>query len=388
MTRTTDVLVVGAGVMGASIAFHLAERGAGRITVVDRARAGEGMSGRSSALVRMHYSFAPEVRMAVVSREMFANWAEVVGGPGDYRVTGFVRIVPEKEAPLLEKNVAMQREQGADSQVITGSELKEIEPDWNVEDVAIAAYEPGSGYGDGAGVATDLLTAARSRGVEYLPETRVSAFLIERGRVRGADTDMGRIEAPVVVGAGGVWSAPLYAAAGFELPIQTEYHQTVMMKNAEGMRAGGSACIDSITETYFRSERPDMTLLGGFYGPRGLDPDSLPASTDDETIAELVSAAARRIPALEHSGIVRGVTGIYDMSPDARPLLGAVPGLEGLFVAVGFSGMGFKISPAVGLTMAELITEGSAATVDLHPFRPSRFAEGEPIRGPFEYEDD
>lgn len=392
MTKPTakmaDVLIVGAGVMGASIAFHLAERRVGRITVVDRARTGEGMSGRSSALVRMHYSFGPEVRLAVLSRQVFQRWQDVTGASGDYRTTGFVRIVPERETNLLERNVAMQREHGADARLVTAAELKEIEPDWSVEDVAAAAYEAESGYGDGAAVAGDFMTAARGRGVEYRPDTRVLSFAVDGGRVRGVVTDHGEIEAPVVVGATGVWSAPLFAAAGFELPIETEYHQTVMLKNPEGMRPGGSACIDSITETYFRSERPDMTLVGGFYGQRGMDPDALPASADDETVAEMVAAAARRIPGLEYAGIVRGITGMYDMTPDARPLLGETPGIEGLFVAAGFSGMGFKISPAVGLTMSELITEGRATTVDLHPFRPSRFAEGEPIRAPFEYEDD
>jgi glycine/D-amino acid oxidase-like deaminating enzyme len=390
MTRTADVVVVGAGVIGASTAFHLAERGAGRVLVVDRARAGEGMSGRSSALVRLHYSFPAEVRLALLSRQMFERWNDVVGAPGDFRATGFVRIVPEHEADLLRRNVEMQRDLGADAQVITAAELKELEPDWNVEDVAAAAWEPGSGYGDGAGVASDFMAAARGRGIEYLPDTPVRALRVDRGgsRVTGITTDGGDVEAGVTLVAANVWSPVLLRTAGVELPIEAEYHQTVMLKNPDGMKPGGASCIDSITACYFRSERPDMTLVGGFYGPRGMDPDALPATTDDETVGELVAAAARRIPALEYSGIVRGITGLYDTSPDFRPLLGAAPGVDGLLVAIGFSGMGFKIAPAVGRCLAELILDGRATAVDLHAFRPSRFAEGEPIKAEFEYEDD
>jgi glycine/D-amino acid oxidase-like deaminating enzyme len=139
---------------------------------------------------------------------------------------------------------------------------------------------------------------------------------------------------------------------------------------------------------YHRSETGGLTLVGDFYGKRGADPDSYPASAQTDQLVRLAAAAAKRIPALEDAGFARGITGVYDMSPDARPLLGEVPGVEGLFVAAGFSGMGFKISPAVGIVMAELVAEGRARTVDITPFRPGRFAEGQPIRAEFEYQDD
>src|SRR5439155_3645111 len=135
-------------------------------------------------------------------------------------------------------------------------ELKEIEPDWNVQDIALAAYEAESGYGDGAGVAGDFLAAGRDRGVEYRPDTPVRSLIVDRGRIRGVHTDRGRIEANVVVGATGVRSAPLFGGAGFELAVESEYHQTVRLKNPEGMRPRGSACIDSLTGSHFRSQQP------------------------------------------------------------------------------------------------------------------------------------
>ena len=387
--HTADFLILGAGVMGASLAFHLARRKPGRILVIDKAAVGQGGSGRSSALVRMHYSFPPEVRLAVKSLEIFQNWREIVGFPGDFRRTGFVRIVPEGEIDRLRANVAMQCDNGARTRVVGAQELKEIEPDWNVDDVAAAAYEPDSGYGDGAGVATDFLSAARDMGVEYRSQTRVGALRVEGGRVRGVVTESGEgIEAPVVVSAVGPWSRPLFRAVGVDLPVDTEYHQVAILKNPPRMRPGGCACIDSLLQLYYRSEGRDMTLVGGFYGPRGVDADEFPQAASDESIAEMAVGIARRIPALEEGGVVRAITGVYDMSPDARPLLGPVPGLEGLHVMAGFSGMGFKISPAVGLAMSELLLDGRGTTVDIGDFRPARFAEGRSIKARFEYQDD
>jgi glycine/D-amino acid oxidase-like deaminating enzyme len=388
MNRTTDYLIVGAGVVGTSLAFHLATRRPGRITLLDKGHVAEGGSGRSSALIRMHYSFPAEVRLAVKSLEIFEHWREIVGFPGDFRRTGFVRIVEPGEIERLRLNVAMQRECGADARVVSRQELKEIEPDWNVDDVPAAAYEPGSGYGDGAGVAGDFLAAARDRGVEYLPQTRVLGLRAEGGRIRGVSTDKGDIDAPLVALATGAWTRPLVRELGVDLPIETEYHEVVVLKNPPGMKPGGCACIDSITQTYFRSEGRDMTLVGAFYGPRGPDPDAYPQVAGEETVAAMVEAASRRVPALAEAGIVRAITGVYDMSPDARPLLGEVPGVAALHVLAGFSGMGFKISPAVGLTMSELILDGRSRTVDISDFRPARFAEGRPIRAAHEYQAD
>jgi sarcosine oxidase subunit beta len=385
--KTADIVVLGAGVTGASIAYHLAWRRPGRIVVVDKGLE-RGGSGRSSALVRMHYTLPEEVRLALVSYDIFRNWTEFLGRPAVFKKVGFVRLVPPNEIANLEKNVAMQRSLGANTRLISAEELHAIEPDWKVDDVVRAAYEPDSGYGDGGCVASDFLDRAREQGVEYLPRTRVTAFLVEKGRAKGVVTDKGTIEAPLVVSAAGPWSRPLFQEAGVDLPIEPEYHRVAILKNPPGMRGGGCACIDSIASVYFRSEGPDRTLVGEFVGPRDVDPDRFPESIDEEAMADLALLGARRIPRLEDCQVTRAVTGCYDMSPDQRPLLGEVPGVKGLHVAAGFSGMGFKISPAVGLTMAELLTEGRATTVDLRIFDPGRFAAGRKIKAPFEYADE
>ena len=387
-TTTADVVILGAGVMGASIAFHLAKRKAGKIVVIDKGHVGQGGSGRSSALIRMHYSYPPEVQLALVSLHMFELWRDVVGEEGDFRKTGFVRIVHPGETDRLKQNVEMQRALGANVKLIDRVELKELEPDWTVDEVELAAYEPDSGYGDGAGVANDFLTRARALGVAYRSKTEAVEFLVEGGQVRGIKTDHGEIATPIVIAATGPWTQPLFQRIGIDLPIETEYHQVAILRNAPDMKGGGCACIDSVSATYFRSDAHDKFLIGDFYGQRGADPDNFPQRASDDGLEEIIERASRRVPKLENAEVMRGVTGVYDMTPDSRPLLGEISGVGGLYVCAGFSGMGFKISPAIGLVMSELLLDGCGKTVDISSFCPGRFAAGEPIKAEFEYKDD
>ncbi|HUB37610.1 MAG TPA: FAD-binding oxidoreductase [Streptosporangiaceae bacterium] len=387
---TADVIIIGAGVIGAATALHLSRLGAGDVLVIDRATAGAGMSCRSSALVRMHYTFPPEVALAVRSDAMFEAWPELTGRPSCIRRTGFARIVAPGEESALRANLAMQRELGARAVEIDAAGLTELAPGFCVEDISCAGWEPDGGYGDGAVVAGDLLAAARARGVRYRPGTSVHGLVRDGDRVTGVRVGAGSEteHAGTVVLAAGVWSPPLAKTAGLCLPIETELHRVAILRHP-GWAGAPFACIDSVTQTYFRPEAAGaMTLVGSFAGPRGADPDSVPDNAGAEDLAPQVQRASHRVPALADAGIARGVTGVYDMTPDARPLLGALPGLDGLVIAAGFSGMGFKIAPAVGESLAGLIAGTPPGSVDLAPFRPSRFDEGSPIQPPHPYSDD
>lgn len=388
LPKNADFVILGAGVMGTSIAFQLAKRRAGRIVILDKDHVGRGGSGRSSALIRMHYTFPPEVEMALVSLRIFQNWREMVGAPGDFRQTGFVRIVHPHETPRLKVNVEMQQKLGANVELIDRHQLAEMEPDWNVDEIELAAYEPDSGYGDGAGVAGDFLTAAREMGTLYFSRTQATSILLEKGRVTGVVTDHGTVLSPMVIVAMGPWARPLLRQAGYDVPIECEYHQVAILRNAPEMKGGGCACIDSATATYFRSDAHDKFLVGDFYGTRPVDPDNFPQRASDESLEEIIERACRRVPKLAGAEMMRGVTGVYDSTPDSRPLLGEIPGRPGLHVCAGFSGMGFKISPAIGVVMSELVLDGRATTVDISAFRPNRFAENCLIKPQYEYVDD
>jgi glycine/D-amino acid oxidase-like deaminating enzyme len=414
---SADIIVIGAGVAGASIAFHLSRLGAGDVLVVDRATAGSGMSSRSSAMIRMHYTFRPEVELAVRSDRMFASWTELTGRPAFVRRTGFARLVLPGEEQALRANVAMQRDCGARAEVLAARDFAALAPGLRTDDLTEVAWEPDGGYGDGALVAGDLLAAARDRGVRYRPHTPVRALLREGDRVTGIQTPDGPEHAGVVVAAAGVWSPALLASIGVGLQIETEFHEVAVLSHAPG-QGTPVACIDSTTQTYFRPEAAGTrTLVGSFTGPRGIDPDTVapppgaspaqrgaryaagraPGSTllapgGAEGLAGLVGlvgAASRRVPALADAGLVTGVTGVYDMTPDGRPVLGGWPGLDGLVLAAGFSGTGFKISPAVGEAVAALVTgRPVAGSVNITALRPGRFAEGQPVSPPYPYSDD
>ncbi len=388
LPKTADVVILGAGVMGTSIAFHLAKRKAGTIVILDKDHVGRGGSGRSSALIRMHYSFPAEVELALISLHMFQNWQEIVGAPGDFRKTGFVRIVHPNETARLKLNVEMQCRLGATVELIDKHHLRELEPDWRADDVELAAYEPDSGYGDGAGVAGGFLSAARDTGTIYVSRTPATALHVNDDCVRGVVTDQGAISSPVVIAATGPWTRPLLQQAGYDVPIECEYHQVAILRNSPDMKGGGCACIDSVTATYFRSDAHDKFLVGDFYGKRPVDPDNFPQRASDDSLADIIERACRRVPKLEQAEVMRGVTGVYDVTPDSCPLLGEIPGIRGLFVCAGFSGMGFKISPAIGLVMSELVLDGKANSVDIDAFRPNRFAENAPIKAEYEYVDD
>jgi glycine/D-amino acid oxidase-like deaminating enzyme len=419
---SADVIVAGAGVAGAATAFQLSRLGVSDVLVVDRGTAGSGMSSRSSAMIRMHYTFRPEVELAVRSDRMFGDWAGLTGRPPFVRRTGFARVVPPGEEGALRANVAMQQDCGARAEVLAAGDFAALAPGFRTDDLSEVAWEPDGGYGDGALVAGDLLAAARERGVRYRPHTPVRALLRDGDRVTGIETADGPEYAGVVVAAAGVWSPALLASIGVDLPIETEFHEVAVLSHAPG-QGTPVACIDSTTQTYFRPEAGGtMTLVGSFTGPRGVDPDRvapppgapparparaqpgsgcaaggaqrttmMAAGAGDRAdgLAALVGAAARRVPALADAGIVRGVTGVYDMTPDGRPMLGGLPGLSGLVLAAGFSGTGFKISPAVGEAVAALVTgRPVAGSVDITPFWPGRFAEGRPISPPYPYSDD
>ena len=303
---SADVIVVGAGVAGASIAFHLSRLGAGDVLVVDRDTAGSGMSSRSSAMIRMHYTFRPEVELAVRSDAMFASWTELTGRPAFVRRTGFARIVLPGEEDALRANVAMQQDCGARTETVPAAGFAALAPGIRTEDLTEVAWEPNGGYGDGALVAGDLLAAAREQGVRYRPRTPVLALLREGDRVTGIQTRDGPEHAGIVVAAAGVWSPALLASIGVDLPIETEFHEVAVLSHAPG-QGTPIACIDSTTQSYFRPEAGgSRTLVGSFTGPRGVDPDRVappPGALPPGAVGRPAGAARASAAPTEHIGV-------------------------------------------------------------------------------------
>lgn len=386
-----EVIVVGAGVVGCSLAFHLARAGA-RVTVFDKEReVCAGMSARSGALLRMHYTFVPEAELAWKSLRYFANWEEMVGRDAERRGCGFVRtgftiVVGPPNAEKLRANVAMLRAVGVETSVVGPAELRNLEPAINVDDVALAAYEPQSGYADPVAATRSMAEAAVRHGATFKLGVPIGSIDTASGRVRGVvDAAGARHAAEAVCVVAGPWTDRLLKPLGASIGIRAERAQIAFFKRPATLKHCG--CIDTISGSYFRPQGDEETLIGlgdvkAEYEP---DPDNFREDNDADFVTEVAERLAHRVPAMAGTGYSRGHAGIYDVSPDSRAVMGPVPEAGGLYVAAGFSGTGFKTAPAVGAAMAELILAGRSTIVDLRPFSFERLREGRPIRGEHEY---
>jgi glycine/D-amino acid oxidase-like deaminating enzyme len=386
ISSNPDVIVVGAGVVGCSLAYHLA-RANTRVTVFDKGGICTGMSARSGALVRMHYTFAPEVELAWKSLNYFSNWRQIVGGDCGFVRTGFALLVGDDNIARIRLNVAMMKNVGVKVELCGPAELQKIDPAVHIGDVALAAYEPLSGYADPLATTRSLAAAAKHNGAEFVLNSPVDRLLVEGGRAVGVRLAGGRERnGDAVCIAAGPWTDQLLAPLGLRIGIKPERAQIAFFRRPPAI--SHLAYIDCISGSYFRPHGSDLTLAGlGEWRPEPEpNPDNFRESNDQEFIEEVRRRLGHRVPAMEGALYVQGHAGIYDVSPDSRAVLGKVPGVDGLFFAAGFSGTGFKTAPAVGAAMAELILDGHSYTMDISPFGFERLLNGTLIRTENEYE--
>jgi sarcosine oxidase, subunit beta len=385
-TRTADVVIIGGGVTGASTAYHLTRRGVRDVIVVDKGTLASGGTGRSSACVRQHYSTAETCRMIKYSLEFFQHFAERVDGAScGFRHTGYLLGVDDKMRVPMEASVALQRSVGIDTRLVSPVEMRELEPRLRADDLVAGCYEPASGYCNPVETAQGFARAARAAGARILEDHAVVGLLLEGDRVRGVRTSAGDIAAPVVLNAAGLWSAPLAAMAGVELPIHVCRHRISIVTWPEADRRPHPMVYDFVTNIYTRPELGEHILVGGLDAEESrdaVDPDAYKEGVSLDESTDALARVSHRFPVLADGHIARGYAGCFDVSPDWHPILDRV-GPEGYHVAAGFSGHGFKLSPAVGHMVATLIVEGPGAHPDLPTFRLSRFAEGKPIRGTY-----
>jgi sarcosine oxidase subunit beta len=378
------VAVVGAGVVGCSLAMNLARAGA-RVSVFDKGGICAGMSARSGALVRMHYTFAPEAALAWKSLQYFRNWKEMVGGECGFIRAGFSIVVDEANAAALRANVAMLKGIGVDTEIVSPEELRRIDPNVSLDGVALAAYEPQSGYADPVATTNAFAQAARSAGAQFHLNTPVQSVRTRAAQVYGVLAQGGTFyEADAVCLVTGPWTEHLLAPFGTTLGIAAERAQIAFFRREPSRRH--LIYIDTIAGSYFRPHGDDLTLAGlGGTRQDEADPDKFREQNDPAFVEAVRDRLAIRIPAMRGAEYARGHAGIYDVTPDQRPVLDEIAGVSGLFVAAGFSGTGFKTSPAVGAAMAELIMNGSATIADISAFGHLRFLTGKLIHSEHEY---
>lgn len=376
MEVRADAVVVGGGVIGASVAFHLAAAGAGRVVVCEQYRpASRGATSRSGGLLRMHHTDPHEARLAMLSLPTFAEWTERVGGRSGYCRTGFVVVVGPKHAEDLRANVAMLRSLGVATEPLEPADLGRMHPDWSLEGVGAAAWEPDGGYADPALCAVGFLEGAERRGAEVMEGVRATGLRTAGGRVRAVETSAGAVSTDVVVMATSTWRAPVPPEAGVSVEVRPR-HIGVCFLDASAVGAESlGTCIDDTTGAYFRPHPGNRLLLGVSTEVPELDPDLEPPPIGPEPVREARERLARRIPALAGARFAGARSGFDGYTPDRRALIGPAPGLTGLYLAVGFSGGGFKVAPAVGRAVAEEVLTGRCAP-EVEAYRPDRFDVG------------
>lgn len=387
MSVTYDALVVGAGIMGCCSAFELAGRGLS-VGVLEKSGLGSGSTGKSSAIIRQHYSNEVTARMALYSLGVFQNFREVVGGDAGFRRTGFLVLTPDKDLQGLQANVALQRSVGIQTELLDAVELRQRWPYLETGDLIAAAYEEQSGYADPNLTLQSYAQAARARGATLHLDTRVTSVRFAAGRVQGVETTQGSFAAPVLINCAGAWGSRVAQLAGVEAPIASCRVQVAFFRRPPGLEHDHPVVADFNQAVYWRPETGGLTLVGLIDPPEKeavVDPDRYREAVDFEFVADAGERLVRRFPGMQHGQGAGGFAALYGITPDWHPFIDESPQGSGFYICAGFSGHGFKLGPAVGRMAADMVLGQTTEGMDRRLFRLNRLREGQPVRGRYEY---
>lgn len=378
MNRTAEVVIIGGGCMGASVAWHLTGRGITDVVLVEREPVlGAGSTGRNAGGVRHQFSHEANVRLSIESIRVLEQFKEIVGAEIDFWQDGYLFLLSgAADVEAFERGVAMQRALGVDVDWLEPDDAARLAPGLSTDGIRAATFCARDGIADPSGVTHGFANAARAKGVEIRWRAEVTGITLTGGRLTGVETTAGRIDAPIVVNAAGPWAGRVAALAGCELPIVPLRRHIFIAAPESGRWAGGAPesrimVIDFESTFYFHREGAGV-LFG--MGEKNEQP-GFDTTVQWDLLARIIPVAERRLPALADASIAQAWAGLYEMTPDAMPLIGPVAGVEGLHVIAGFSGHGFQHSPAAGRILADVIA-GCDPAFDLSPFLPTRFAAG------------
>lgn len=374
MKQTADVVIVGGGCMGASVAYHLARRGVVNVVLVEReAMLGTGSTGRNAGGVRHQFSTEANVRLSIESIRLLERFREEVGQTVDFHQDGYLFLLSSPESvAAFRKNVDVQRACGVNVEWLDPDDAVRLAPGLDAGGVVNATFCDRDGIADPNGVTMGFAKAAQSRGVEVVRETEAIGIDVSNGRVTAVRTARGTISTGVVVNAAGPYARQVGRLAGVDVPVDPHRrHIFIAQDFSRPVPPNRIMVIDFETTFYFHREGPGVLFGMG-------DPDEKPGFDTTvrwDFLPEVTQVAVRRLPALEDASISHAWAGLYEMSPDGNPLIGPAPGLNGLFLVNGFSGHGFQHAPAAGRILSDLIV-GRDPGLDLSPFAPDRFAGG------------
>jgi sarcosine oxidase subunit beta len=373
LPRTASVVVVGGGVVGCSIAYHLARRGQRDVVVLERETVGAGTTSKAAGGIRSQFPTETEIRFSLEAIGVFERFQEELGVDIGYRRIGYLFLIsdPDDLAGYRER-MALQRRLGVDVREISPADAKAIVPALHVDDLIAAVWGPTDGMAGPAEVTNGFARRARELGVRIVEGVDVGAITVERGRARGVTTSAGAIAAPVVVNAAGPAAALVGRLAGVTIPVLPRRRHIFYTEPFPEIPGPVPLTTDRASGFYFRKEMEQLLLSPGDVEDIGED---FTVPVDRARIDETVEKALHRIPIVEKARIAGGWAGLRPLTPDDHAIIGWAPGVEGFFLAVGFGGHGFQHSPATGRYVAEWLLDGRSS-LDLSLFDPGRFAAG------------
>ncbi|HET6849852.1 MAG TPA: FAD-binding oxidoreductase [Gaiellales bacterium] len=381
MPDRVDIAIVGAGIAGLATAHALTRDRAASVAIFDLSWPGSGDSGRSFSMVRRHYSNPVVARLAMAGSRTIMNWEDEVGvADAGFVRCGYLLTVPERLVDACRGNVQMLAGLGLDTRYLERGEIPDVEPELSLEGVAGAAHEPDGGFADAQKMCLGWFTAAASRGLRHHLGTRVRRLVADGDRVSGVETDEGVVGAERVVVATGAWANDLLAPLGAVVPIELRRLQVAVLRTRAGGPLPSAVVSDAVTNVVVRPDRGHRFCAVAYAGEDVLErADDCDHGLTDGYLDAVRAGLEQRYPRLADFELVRGFAGPYDVTPDWNPVIGPCPGVEGLYLATGWSGHGFKLSPAVGEVVAAEVT-GRTPPIDVTELRAERFAEGRLLR--------
>jgi sarcosine oxidase, subunit beta len=373
LPRTAGAAIIGGGVVGCSIAYQLARRGLRDVVVLERETIGSGTTSKAAGGIRAQFATETEIRFSLESIRVFERFTEEFGVDPGYRKIGYLFLVSDRaDLAAFEQRVTLQRRLGADVRVISPADAQALVPALRVDDLIAAVWGPGDGMAGPAEVTAGFARRARELGARIVEGVEVTGIELVRGRVAAVQTSQGNLVTPLVINAAGPAATRVARLAGIEVPVLPRRRHIFFTEPFPAIPGPVPLTTDRATGFYFRKELEQLLLSPGDVEDVG---DDRHAAVNWARVEETVDKAVRRLPIIEKARIAGGWAGLRPLTPDEHAIIGWAPGVDGLFLAVGFCGHGFQHSPATGRYVAEWIVDGRPS-LDLSLFDPVRFGRG------------
>ena len=375
MNRTADVVIIGGGIMGMSIAYHLAARGCSDVVLLEKEEQfGTGATGTNAGGIRHQFSTRVNIELSRRSIEMIERFPQEMDQEVDINLCGYLFLLDnDRDVVSFKENIALQHSCGIETELLDPSEIARFAPQMQIDDIICGAFYGKDGITDPHSVLQGYTTQARRLGAQLETGKSVSDIRMKAGRIQSVGLEDGTwIDTSTVIIAAGPWSGVIGELAGVDLPVDPVRRQIMVTRPIEGVGPDFPFMIDFSKSLYFHYESGG--ILTGMSNPD--QPVGFDTSVDEAWRMTHFVNAAERMPVLESSEVLTEWAGLYEVTPDAQPILGKLPQVEGLYSCTGFSGHGFMHGPVCGLFLDEEVLDGSAKTVDIDSLRWERLESG------------